>query len=360
MGNRRVSQSRAVKLSQANADKPAVAGTAVVSTENKAPVVFSLPEQLMPNAWLTDYDSLYFDDYRQCWEPPIDRMLLAKLTRDNAYHCGIVHSRANMASGRFTSGGMTAQEVKAAFQNLIQFGDVALLKIRNGFGQVLRLYPLPSYRTRVAGDGGAVVLERNNTFRTYKAKDIIWCKQYDVVQQVYGCPDYLGGIQSALLNQDATLFRRKYYINGAHMGFILYATDPNLDADTEDLLKKKIQDSKGVGNFQSLFVNIPDGKEKGLQLIPVGNFESKDEFLNVKNVSAQDMLVAHRFPAGLAGIIPTNTAGLGDPLKYDLSYFRNETKPLIKMLSDAVARDTELSRGVKLVFDLTETTNTAV
>ena len=179
------------------------------------------------------------------------------------------------------------------------------------------------------------------------------------MQQVYGCPDYLGAIQSALLNNDATLFRRKYYINGAHMGFILYSTDPNMDVDTEKELKKKIQESKGIGNFQSLFVNIPDGKEKGLQIIPVGNFESKDEFLNVKNVSAQDVLVAHRFPAGLAGIIPTNTAGLGDPLKYDLSYFRNETKPLIRLLMDAVSSDGELSRSVKLEFDFTEPNNSA-
>jgi PBSX family phage portal protein len=169
---------------------------------------------------------------------------------------------------------------------------------------------------------------------------------------VYGCPDYLGGLQAALLNEDATLFRRKYYINGAHMGFIMYATDPNLDPNVEKDIKEKIQDSKGVGNFKSLFVNIPNGKEKGLQIIPVGNFESKDEFMNVKNVSAQDVLNAHRFPPGLAGIIPANTAGLGDPEKYDGVYFKNETKPLINNLVDAIARDPEVGGKLKLVFDL--------
>jgi len=234
----------------------------------------------------------------------------------------------------------------------VQFGDVALLKIRNGFGVPVRLFPLPSYRTRVTGDGGAAVLERENNIKRYKARDIVWVKQYDVVQQVYGCPDYLGGLQAALLNEDATLFRRKYFINGAHMGFILYSTDPNMDPDVEDEIKAKIQDSKGVGNFKSLFVNIPNGKEKGLQIIPVGNFESKDEFMNVKNVSAQDVLNAHRFPPGLAGIIPANTAGFGDPEKTDKVYFKNETKPLIKKLIDAVANDAEIGGRLKLVFDL--------
>ena len=320
--------------------------------QNNSPVVFSLPEQVMPNMWLTDYDSLYYNSSDEYWEPPIDRHLLANLVRRNAQHGGIVQSRANMAASRFVSGGMSAQEVGAAFLNCVQFGDVALVKIRNGFGQTVRLFPLPSYRTRVGKDGGAVVLERDQQLKRYKAKDIIWVRQYDPVQQVYGCPDYLGGLQAALLNEDATLFRRKYYINGAHMGFIMYATDPNLDPNVEKDIKEKIQDSKGVGNFRSLFVNIPNGKEKGLQIIPVGNFESKDEFMNVKNVSAQDVLNAHRFPPGLAGIIPANTAGLGDPEKYDGVYFKNETKPLINNLVDAVARDPEVGGKLKLVFDL--------
>ncbi len=62
-------------------------------------------------------------------------------------------------------------------------------------------------------------------------------------------PDYLGGLQSALLNQDATLFRRKYFLNGAHMGFIFYATDPNMDDDTEEEMKEMIVISKGGGEL---------------------------------------------------------------------------------------------------------------
>ncbi len=335
-----------------NATLTAANDNSIATDKSNGPVVFSLPEQVMPNMWLTDYDSLFFNESQQYWEPPVDRHLLANLTRRNAQHGGIVQSRANMATSRYLSGGMSAQEVGAAFLNLVQFGDVALLKVRNGFRQAVRLFPLPSYRTRATKDGGAAVLERNNQVRYYKGKDIVWVRMYDPVQQVYGCPDYLGGLQSALLNEDATLFRRKYYINGAHMGFIMYATDPNLDPEVEEEIKQKVQDAKGVGNFRSLFVNIPNGKEKGLQIIPVGNFESKDEFMNVKNVSAQDVLSAHRFPAGLCGIIPANTAGLGDPEKYDAVYFKNETRPLINMLVSAVAQDAEIGKRLELVFDL--------
>ncbi len=74
----------------------------------------------------------------------------------------------------------------------------------------------------------------------------VWLDQYDPEQQIYGMPDYLGGQQSALLNQDATLLRRKYCLNGAHMCFILYAIDPNMDDDTEEEMKEMIASSKGV------------------------------------------------------------------------------------------------------------------
>ncbi len=335
-----------------NATLSAANDDTVTEEKTNGPVVFSMPEVVMPNMWLTDYDELSLNESDGYWEPPIDRHLLANLPRRNAQHGGILQSRVNMAASRFISGCMTAEQVEATFTNLIMFGDVALLKIRDGFRRTVRLFPLPSYRTRVAIDGGAVVLEREDQLKRYKAKDIIWVRQYDPVQQVYGLPDYIGGMQAAMLNEDATLFRRKYFLNGAHMGFIMYATDPNLDPEVEQEIKTKIQDSKGVGNFKSLFVNIPNGKEKGLQIIPVGNFESKDEFGNIKAVSAQDVFNAHRFPAGLGGMIPTNSAGFGDPTKYGEMYFKAETKPLINKPIDAIARDPEIGGKLALVFDL--------
>ncbi len=39
---------------------------------------------------------------------------------------------------------------------------------------------------------------------------------------------------------------------------------------------------------------------------------AKDEFLNIKNVSRDDMMAAHRVPPQMMGIIPNNTGGFGD------------------------------------------------
>ncbi len=183
-------------------------------------------------------------------------------------------------------------------------------------------------------------------------------KQYDPQQQVYGLPDYIGGINSALLNSEATLFRRRYYHNGAHLGGILYTTDANLSDEMEDEIKRKVEESKGIGNFRNLYINIPKGDPEGVKFIPVGDISAKDEFANVKNISAQDILNAHRFPAGLAGIIPENAAGLGDPIKARETYRKDEVIPLQKMFMDAVNSDPEVPEDLHLRFTI-ETTQGA-
>ncbi|MGF1717872.1 phage portal protein, partial [Photobacterium chitinilyticum] len=109
------------------------------------------------------------------------------------------------------------------------------------------LPPLPSTYLCKNKKGDYWLLERDDKKRLYKQKDVIFIKQYDPAQQVYGSPDYLGCVQSALLNNDATTFRRRYYKNGLHMGFIFYASDTNLSKADEEDLKEKMASSRGVG-----------------------------------------------------------------------------------------------------------------
>jgi capsid portal protein len=78
----------------------------------------------------------------------------------------------------------------------------------------------------------------------------------------------------------------------------------------------------------------PAGKKDGIQLIPVSEVAAKDEFWNVKNVTRDDQLAAHRVPPQLMGIIPNNTGGFGDVEKAALVFARNEVKPLQERLAE--------------------------
>lgn len=74
---------------------------------------------------------------------------------------------------------------------------------------------------------------------THSAGSIFQLRDADVDQEIYGTPEWLSAVQSALLNESATLFRRRYYNNGSHAGFILYLSDSNVNnADVRQCAKR--------------------------------------------------------------------------------------------------------------------------
>lgn len=152
----------------------------------------------------------------------------------------------------------------------------------------------------------------------------------DLNQEVYGLPEYLSAIPSALLNESATLFRRKYYINGSHAGFIMYMTDAAQNQEDVNNIRHTMKSAKGPGNFRNLFMYSPNGKKDGIQIIPLSEVAAKDEFLNIKNVSRDDMMAAHRVPPQMMGIMPNNTGSFGDIEKKCKVFVRNELIPLQK------------------------------
>ena len=72
----------------------------------------------------------------------------------------------------------------------------------------------------------------------------------------------------------------------------------------------------------------PNGKKDGIQLIPVPEVTAKDECFNIKNVTRDDLLVAHRVPPRLIGIVPSNTGGFGAADTAAEVFGRNEIEPL--------------------------------
>ncbi len=91
-----------------------------------------------------------------------------------------------------------------------------------------------------------------------------------------------------------------------------------------DNIRSAMKSAKGPGNFRNLFMYSPNGKKDGIQIIPLSEVAAKDEFLNIKNVSRDDMLAVHRVPPQLMGIIPNNTGGFGDIEKASMVFVRNE------------------------------------
>ncbi len=108
----------------------------------------------------------------------------------------------------------------------------------------------------------------------------------------------------------------------------MYMTDAAQNQEDVNNLRNAMKSAKGPGNFRNLFMYSPNGKKDGLQIIPLSEVAAKDEFLNIKNVSRDDMLAAHRVPPQMMGIMPNNVGGFGDVEKAAKVFFNNEIKSL--------------------------------
>lgn len=150
----------------------------------------------------------------------------------------------------------------------------------------------------------------------------------DVSQEIYGVPEYLSAMQSGFLNEAATLFRRRYYLNGSHAGFVFYLSEPTMSDEDTTAIREALRESRGVGNFRNLFINAPNGKKDGVQIMPISEVAAKDEFLGIKNTTRDDILAAHRVPPQLIGVVPMNSGGFGDVGKAAWIFFMNEIEPI--------------------------------
>ncbi|WP_253249161.1 phage portal protein [Pseudomonas putida] len=264
----------------------------------------------------------------------MSRVGLAKLLRANAHHGAIPKFKRNLLLREFIpSMGCSVKTMGQASLDYMVFGEAFLYRRPNAFGQILELDHMPAINMRVKVDGGYRQLLPDNKYIDYDQDEIEHVLDYDVEQDIYGVPDYLGALQALLLNEAATLFRRRYYSNGAHAGYIFYTNDPDLTQEDEDELRAQISASKGVGNFRSMFVNIPNGGENAIKIIPVGDFQAKDELEKVKNITRNDIIAAWRMNPALSGIIPENTGGFGDIEKIDRVYTSNEIRPICQLFN---------------------------
>lgn len=127
---------------------------------------------------------------------------------------------------------------------------------------------------------------------------------------------------------------RRLEFDAGHAGFIMYMTDAAQNQEDVNNLRNAMKSAKGPGNFRNLFMYSPNGKKDGLQIIPLSEVAAKDEFLNIKNVSRDDMMAAHRVPPQMMGIMPNNVGGFGDVEKASKVFVRNELLPLQKRLEE--------------------------
>ncbi|WP_241579955.1 phage portal protein [Rosenbergiella nectarea] len=316
---------------------PVVSATAHDNTATRAEAFsFGDPIPVLDRRELLDYvECIQLDRW---YEPPVSFDGLARTFRAAVHHSSPIQVKRNILISSFIPHKLLSRQAFSRFvQDYLVFGNAYLEKRTNRLGGIIALEPALAKFTRRGTDLDTywfVQYGFNNEPYQFTPGNVFHLMEPDLNQEIYGLPEYLSAIPSTLLNESATLFRRKYYINGSHAGFIMYMTDAAQNQEDVNNIRSAMKSAKGPGNFRNLFMYSPNGKKDGIQIIPLSEVAAKDEFLNIKNVSRDDMLGAHRVPPQMMGIMPNNVGGFGDVEKASRIFVRNELLPLQKRFEE--------------------------
>lgn len=274
-------------------------------------------------------------DMLECWhngrwyEPPLPLDGLARAFRVSPHHSSAIMLKRNLLVASLDPNSLlTRAEFGKLVQDYLVFGNAFVEVKRNRLGGPLRLvHSMARYTRRGVEEGAFWWVPGGKDAVAFPPGSVVQVMQPDVNQEIYGVPEYLSALQAALLNEAATLFRRRYYLNGSHAGYILYATG-EIDSNDTDALKEALRQSKGPGNFKNLFVHAPNGKEGSIKIMPIAEAGAKDEFLGIKNATQADVMAAHRVPPQLLGIVPAQGSAFGNPKDATAMIFELEIYPL--------------------------------
>ncbi|EEB2895032.1 phage portal protein, partial [Salmonella enterica] len=74
------------------------------------------------------------------------------------------------------------------------------------------------------------------------------------------------------------------------------------------------------------------GGKDGVQILPFQQITAKDEFMNIKASSRDDVLASHRVPPQLLGAMPGEKGSFGDIEKAARVFAINELNPAMEAL----------------------------
>lgn len=286
-----------------------------------------LAEERLSDYLCTTFNGTYY-------EPPISFKVLARLPRANPHHGSAISFKLNMLCGLYVESPLLSHtDFRRIAYDFLVFGNAFFSPRRNLFGTLIKLQPLLTRWTRVAPDGAAVIIREGGQLERLEPQDVCLLINPDLEQELYGTPEAIGGLHSALLNIEATCFRRKFYLNGSHTGYILQITDPGINKEQADAIRLAMKQSKGPGNFRNLLLHSPSGKPDGVKVIPISEVAAKDDFAAIKSMSRDDVLAAHRVPPQLLGIIPTNAGGFGSVGEASRYFVANELASIMTALT---------------------------
>lgn len=268
------------------------------------------------------------------YETPISFYELGRLFEVATYHQSALYFKRNVIVGCYQLHPLLSrQAAMAVVLDYLTFGNAYLHLVKNRLGKPLRLEHIPAkYTRRGVNLDQYWYVKRDVQDYAFPPGSVCHIMNPEIHQEIYGLPEYLAVMMSVYLNNDATMFRRNYFINGSHAGKLIYVSDALANPQQIDDLKKSLAGVNGQKAFKNVLVYAAGGKKDGIQIMPFSEITAKDDFSSIKNITRNDMLAAHRVPPQLMGIIPNDSSNFGDVEKAARVFAINELYPVMASL----------------------------
>lgn len=293
-------------------------------SQNEA-FTFDLTAAVTPSEGLIFQEMFFYSDY---YMPPLDFEYLGKAFDISSALQSAIHAKKNSFISTFKSNKYISRKtLKASFLEYEIYGNCFLRKRFNALAQLHHLELVPAKSMRV-GKNCYYYLLKNGEKIKFNREEIIHISEYTPHSSIYGLPEHYAAIAEAVLGRESTLYKTKFYKNGAHMGYILHYHDPEMDETFREELEETVTGSKGAGNGRCMVLS---SKAKGeskpeVNIIEIGGVSSKDDFEKIKKISTADILMAKRVPPCMLAVIPDG-AHFGDSDKAVKIYGINEIAP---------------------------------
>lgn len=246
------------------------------------------------------------------YAPPIEMDGLTRAYNATPHHQSAINLKRDLLTASFKPNALLSRkEFSGIALDYLVTGNAYLESIPNRLGGVAHYKRTPAKYMRRGRENIYYQVMAAHNDHIFNDGVIEHLYDLSLDQEFYGVPTYVAALQSAFLNENATLFRRKYYLNGSHAGFILHMDGQFSDKDVEGV-REALKGSKGPGNFRNLMLQSTGGTKDSVKLIPISEVAAKDEFLGIKNTTRDDVLAAHRTPPQILGVVPTNAGGFGN------------------------------------------------
>lgn len=159
------------------------------------------------------------------YEPPMSFDGLAKTFRATVHHSSPIQVKRNILLKTFIPHPLLSRSEFSKFAlDYLIFGNAYFEAVTSRTVLSLK-HALAKYmRVGLKDDQYFQVADYSKEYE-FRPGSVFHLMEPDINQEIYGLPEYLAALNSTWLNESATLFRRRYFANGSHAGFILYMTD---------------------------------------------------------------------------------------------------------------------------------------